>query len=99
MLKTSAKKLENITLSNQKKQKRMICSKIKHVFIVRDQNSKTDLYTLNSPLDCKLSRLLSHLNADLLIPAFPGLGNYGEFFHLPPSLHCGNNIDKMVGQD
>lgn len=74
MLKTSAKKSENITLSNhkKKKQKKMICLKIKHVFIVRDQNSKTDRYTLNSPLDCKLSRLLSHLNADLLIPAFPG---------------------------
>lgn len=72
MLKTTAKKLENITLSNYNKQKKMICLKIKHVFIARDRNSRTDPYTLNSPLDCKLSRLLSHMNADLLIPAFPG---------------------------
>ena len=94
MLKTSAKKLENITITVINK--KMICLKIKHIFIVRDQNLKTDLYTLSSPPDCKLSRLLSHLKADQLFQE--GLGNYGEFFHLPPSLHCGNNIDKMVGQ-
>lgn len=48
MLKTSAKKLKNITLCPTViKREKLIHFKVKHVFIARDQTSKTEVYPIS----------------------------------------------------
>lgn len=89
-------------MSNRNKlREKLIHFKVKHVFIARDQTSKTEVYPISMFTSGLLVKLIVFTYERLtfqhqLLQEI--LRNCGELFHLPPSLHSGNNTGRMAGQ-